>query len=259
MSEAYKHNDVSVLAATLSPEHAETAPLLHNKCGEAHTTIFECDRHAESDDEESQCGFWGEDAPFYDSETHSFWSKSTVPVKGKHRSLHDTICFWSATAMSLLTSFLLCWALISNFSQYEFNFRTAKWSTNHSAPMASSQHEVRHSILPISKVARFLTNELAQLRFCLTAPNREAPTAQKWQYLPPSDPFDCTTEIITLSADSSNYWKVHTSDSIILGDPSQPSISPDGGASFTGLQAKIRALELGDDLAEEGNVSDYVG
>ncbi|KAL6705680.1 hypothetical protein ACN47E_006469 [Coniothyrium glycines] len=227
--------DASVPDALDCSAQTEASPLLPSKCAESHATLLEETHMIEIEDEESQTGFWGERAPFYDSETHSFWSSSSKPAKKRPRSLHDIICYWSATLMSLLTAFLLCWALITNFSEYEFAEQPAKMKADEHVAVASTLHE---------------------LSFCLNDLNRQAPHTQTWRYLAPSVPYDCTTDIITLSADSANYWKIHSDDKIAWGSLQQVDNRDEEESRFLNVDNEIRKLELGDDPSGEGEARD---
>lgn len=57
---------------------------------------------------------------------------------------------------------------------------------------------------------------------------------------------------MTLLAESSDAWKVHTSDDIRMGEDTHLESRDEQSSEFVTVDDRIRALELGDNLAEEG-------
>lgn len=96
------------------------------------------------------------------------------------------------------------------------------------------------------------------MRFCLSTPNRSAPGSQTWHYIAPNAPTPCTTEILTLLADAADQGKLHTSDKLRIEDDTEIRVArghaqanEDAQEAVT-VEERIRALELGDNIAEEG-------
>jgi hypothetical protein len=98
------------------------------------------------------------------------------------------------------------------------------------------------------------------MSFCLASPNRQAPGPQVWRYIRPDNYADCTTEVVTLSAASSEQWKLQLSDEILFGDDLPTKTGHERGNErgdrFISVEEKVRMEEYGegfggDDLAEE--------
>ena len=96
------------------------------------------------------------------------------------------------------------------------------------------------------------------MQFCLVSPNREAPGPQTWRLLSTDSRGTCTTEVVTLLADKTAYWSMHTQDRVSIED------------SWVQLDLIQRSLiphnvdgkeyqDLDDDLAEEGQLRDPLG
>jgi hypothetical protein len=87
--------------------------------------------------------------------------------------------------------------------------------------------------------------------FCLASPNRQAPGPQTWRYIRPDNVASCTTEVVTLSAASTEQWKLHLDDESLLGDDMPVKTGFEQGNRFLTVDDKVRMSDLGDDLAEE--------
>lgn len=96
------------------------------------------------------------------------------------------------------------------------------------------------------------------MRFCLATPNRDVPTAQTWRYLAPNGRDDCHTEVVTLSASPADGWKLYTSDAILFGETERSIEVEIGTNKFITVEERIRALDLGDNIAEEGVLGQIV-
>jgi hypothetical protein len=89
------------------------------------------------------------------------------------------------------------------------------------------------------------------MNFCLASPNRQAPGPQTWRYIRPDNVASCTTEVVTLTAASTEQWKLHLDDESLFGDNLSKKTEFDQGTEFLSVDDKVRMLDLGDDLAEE--------
>jgi hypothetical protein len=85
------------------------------------------------------------------------------------------------------------------------------------------------------------------MHFCLASANRQAPGPQTWRYMSPNDIAGCTNEILTLSASSTEQWKLRFGDKNIFGQDK-------GHSNFDERMhtSKSRMENPGDDPAGEG-------
>lgn len=197
------------------------------------------------DEEEAHCGFWRERVPTYDSILTSFPRlRESYPEKRearkieKKKSLWVLCCFWCAITIGMLAVIGVAFAMDLSASQHGYG-------TGVAALMLQGLPSLSTSGQP------------HKMRFCLSTPNRSAPSSQIWRYMAPGSPTECTTEIVTLVADAAEQGKLHTSDRIRFGedvgahDTRRDAQTEDTQAPVT-VEDRIRALELGDNIAEEG-------
>jgi hypothetical protein len=92
------------------------------------------------------------------------------------------------------------------------------------------------------------------MKFCLQAPNREAPGPQMWRYMVPDSSAECTTDTVTFIVNPKEAWKIQPDAGLLLGNgmPHQEAhVQP---RKLMTVEGMIRAHKLGDDLAEEGHL-----
>lgn len=90
------------------------------------------------------------------------------------------------------------------------------------------------------------------MHFCLASPNRAAPGPQTWRYISAANIPECSTEVITLTAESSEFWKLWFDDEATFGDDLLHGTRFETTKRERSVEEKIGMLDLGDDLATEG-------
>ncbi|KAF2846718.1 hypothetical protein T440DRAFT_482321 [Plenodomus tracheiphilus IPT5] len=203
----------------------------------------------ETDDDAGQAisrhGFWSETVvPTYDSILTSFPAfrgRSTEMCERKGRGkmgFWAFCCFWIALCVGMLATVGVAFALDLGASRYGYGIGIAAYVVG-----GGEGHEMGGSG--------------REMRFCLTTPNRFAPGAQKWRYLAPLASTDCDTQILTLQAGPAEAWKIHTSDELQIEHEAGNHVARrhEGAMekqNYVTVADRIRALESGDNLAEEG-------
>ncbi|KAF2023850.1 hypothetical protein EK21DRAFT_16053, partial [Setomelanomma holmii] len=103
-------------------------------------------------------------------------------------------CYWCAVSVCILTAFG-AFALDLVFTQFGMGTGMARWIVHGNGNEDVTSYD---------------------MHFCLTSPNRQAPGPQYWRYIS-TDPFsNCATEIVTLSAMSTEQWKLFLDDIIVV-------------------------------------------
>ena len=70
---------------------------------------------------------------------------------------------------------------------------------------------------------------------------------------------DCTTEMLTLLVSPSEGWRLHSDDEIVVDDKKRPSLDSIRIGRFLDNGDVLARGELGDDIAEEGVLSQFGG
>ncbi|KAH9869474.1 hypothetical protein IAQ61_006680 [Plenodomus lingam] len=174
--------------------------------------------HAAHEEDDSKHGFWGERAAqTYDSILTSFpaFRRSSAAemcerkTRGAgRRGMWASCFFWVALGMGMLVLIGVGFAIDLGASEFGFG-------TGVAAYMVSG---ARHGSVSVSGGMR-------EMHFCLTPPNRFAPTSQTWHYIAPLAPTRCTTQVLTLSAGPADAWKLHSSDELRLGNAAGPRVA----------------------------------
>jgi len=96
------------------------------------------------------------------------------------------------------------------------------------------------------------------MHFCLAEQDRLAPTSRVWRYVPRDSDSGCTTRVLTIHADEKEEHKLFTED-IIAGEVAREATC-DRSRGETKREPSVSGtrLVLGDDLAEEGILSQKV-
>jgi hypothetical protein len=93
------------------------------------------------------------------------------------------------------------------------------------------------------------------MHFCLATPNRQAPGPQYWRYFLSESRGDCKTDVLTMTARAEDQWKLRPDDKILFGESMEPEDGQEERSRLMSVEEKIRIGEMGDDLAEEANLS----
>lgn len=86
------------------------------------------------------------------------------------------------------------------------------------------------------------------MHFCLASANRDAPGPQIWRHINPADVAKCKTDILTLSAASTEQWKLRIDDQSWFGDDIAHKAASDKGKKFMDVDGNLR---VDDELAKE--------
>ncbi|KAF1848747.1 uncharacterized protein K460DRAFT_277935 [Cucurbitaria berberidis CBS 394.84] len=189
--------------AAAEPNTSEASPPPYSNCNDTHSKLFAITQTREVEDEESQCGFPDEGTPYHDDDdnNNAFKSIALRDTRNSKQNVYAFCCFWCASSVCVLIAFGIFFALDLGFSQIGYGTGMAQWMIHGPARRSSTQHE---------------------MRFCLATPNREAPGPQTWRYIAPMTYDDCATEITTLLASPSEFWKLLPGDEILMVDGSHP-------------------------------------
>ncbi|KAI8938189.1 hypothetical protein NX059_005853 [Plenodomus lindquistii] len=198
----------------------------------------------DDDDEDSQCGFWGEIVE-YDSMLASFpafrgRSAASYERKGKGmRRTWEPLWFILSLCVSMLVTIGVAFAMDLGASQYGYGTGIAQY-------MVQGMGE------------KSVSTETAggrEVQFCLSMPDRVAPGAQTWRFMSRFAPMECSSQVLTLHVGPEDAWKLHTSDELTIGDghdtPMSRRDAEVGEKRDVTVADRIRALESGDDLAED--------
>ncbi|KAF2868104.1 hypothetical protein BDV95DRAFT_597433 [Massariosphaeria phaeospora] len=98
-----------------------------------------------------------------------------------------------------------------------------------------------------------------QMHFCLETQNRVAPGPRVWRYMTPYPTESCGTKILTLTAGTTEAWKLLSEDQVHFEDDVKASRYHAMGKSLDWTEQAQRIEELGDDLAEEGRLTQITG
>ncbi|KAF2440003.1 hypothetical protein P171DRAFT_476378 [Karstenula rhodostoma CBS 690.94] len=146
----------------------------------------------------------------------------------------DILSFTGYTLLVLLIVLNLDFLL----SAYDANTELAKWNS-HGANTGSSGRE---------------------MHFCLAEQNRPAPKSRVWRYVPRNSNSNsgCTTRVLTIHVDPTEEHELFTED-IIAGEAKErAACDPSNGESKREPYRRGEAFEGGDDLAQEGILSQEV-
>lgn len=94
--------------------------------------------------------------------------------------------------------------------------------------------------------------------FCLAPSPHNTPHPQTWRYITPSASKSCSTQLVTLFASATETWKLHASDQLSTSTVARLDDRGESVIDVITVEQRIRALELGDNVAEEGVLRDAV-
>ncbi|KAF1828596.1 hypothetical protein BDW02DRAFT_574737 [Decorospora gaudefroyi] len=217
---AYFRNPAAAFEARDSGRLSET----DSEDSKTHQLLAHQDKDATSEDEEWQCGFWGE--RLKDSYEPSHRDSLT-------KGATAFWCFWSAISIFMLAAIGLYFVVDLTFSYYGMGTGMSQWVL------------YRHQLPPSTSYS---------MEFCLQAPNREPPRPRLWRYMVPGSDKVCATDSIEFIVNPRVAWKVRPDDVLVVGDDVPHRDAHILARDPATAQVRIRAYELGDDLAEEGDL-----
>lgn len=227
---AYFHPNTPIL----HPEDEERVPPSYGDCNASQVTLVLDHGDRKNSDEESIYGL------------------STV--KRDHCGFYDLCCFWCAVSVCILCALGMFFALDVAFSQFGMGTGLAMGMVRGSTSQANASYEVSSNPVTYLKIVS-LIQFLSQMNFCLASPNRQAPGPQTWRYIRPDNIASCTTEVVTLSAASTEQWKLRLDDESLFGDDLPVNTGFEQGGKFMHVDEKVRMSDLRGDVAEESETT----
>jgi hypothetical protein len=208
--------------STSTPQDKDTAPPPYTY----NTTLHP---HGVGVGEESCCGFWSGAEPSSDSDN----------IRACYATFYATcyasfaFSFTIIACIGYLIALVFAMELVA--AQFGSDMGFVKWVANR----GNTHYDASITITFTRRIA----NEMKlQMRFCLESVNRQVPGPQVWRYITKDGVAECTTELLTLSAGSSDVWKMRFGDETIFGEELWRKK----------VEERVDADDLGDDLAREG-------
>jgi hypothetical protein len=209
--------------STPTPQDRDTAtpPYTYN------TTLHP---HGVGVDEDSCCGFWSGTDP----------SSASYNIRACYATFYASFAFSFTIIACIGYLITLVFAIELVAAQFGSDMGFVKWVANR----GNTHYDVS---ITITFTIRMANEVKLQMRFCLESVNRQIPGLQVWRYITKDGVAECTTELLTLSAGSSDVWKMRFGDETILGEELWQKK----------VEERVDAEDLGDDLAREGGGSAF--
>jgi hypothetical protein len=206
---------------TLQDRDTATLPYTYN------TTLHP---HGVGVDEDSCCGFWSGTDP----------SSASYNIRACYATFYASFAFSFTIIACIGYLITLVFAIELVAAQFGSDMGFVKWVANR----GNTHYDVS---ITITFTIRMANEVKLQMRFCLESVNRQIPGPQVWRYITKDGVAECTTELLTLSAGSSDVWKIRFGDETILGEELWQKK----------VEERVDAEDLGDDLAREGGGSAF--
>ena len=130
------------LASPQPPPSDGSAPPPYNKCTEAHQALVATAIGADMEDEESNCGFWGERTSLHDTSIRSLGVNELVNGKYGRNHVHAFLCFWCSVSICAMAAFGIFFVIDLGCSQYGMGTGMAKWMIHEHARQSDAHYEV---------------------------------------------------------------------------------------------------------------------
>ncbi|KAH7409896.1 hypothetical protein DE146DRAFT_329692 [Phaeosphaeria sp. MPI-PUGE-AT-0046c] len=174
-----------------SPNHG-SAPPPYNIRDTSNSGYFSSAAQYKVDDEESDYGFWGEG----DSSEEECSGMRLRMVKRDHQGFYSFCCFWCAVLVCMIGGIGIIFTTDLALTALGMGTGVAKLLVDASTNAGESY----------------------DMHFCLVSTNRDVPGPQIWRHIKVDDIARCKTDVLTLSAASTEHWKLRLDDQSLFGD-----------------------------------------